>query len=106
MPVFVLFALSGMRFLQQHLACLIRADLLSPFLPPLGLMGFPHSSAGKESTCNAADLGLIPGLGRSPGEGKRLHTPVFWPGEFHGLYSPQGRKESDTAERLFHFHWD
>ena len=106
MPVFVLFALSGMPFLQQHLACLIRADLLSPFLPPLGLMGFPHSSAGKESTCNAADLGLIPGLGRSPGEGKRLHTPVFWPGEFHGLYSPQGRKESDTAERLFHFHWD
>ena len=31
------------------------------------------------------DLGLIPGLGRSPGEG-RLPTPVFWPGEFHGLY--------------------
>ena len=28
------------------------------------------SSAGKESTCNAGDLGLIPGLGRSPGEGK------------------------------------
>ena len=28
------------------------------------------SSAGKESTCNAEDLGLIPGLGRSPGEGK------------------------------------
>ena len=27
-------------------------------------------------------------------------TPVFWPGEFHGLYSPWGRKESDTAERL------
>ena len=32
-------------------------------------MGFPGSSAGKESTCNAGDLGLIPGLGRSPGEG-------------------------------------
>ena len=28
------------------------------------------SSAGKESACNAGDLGLIPGLGRSPGEGK------------------------------------
>ena len=27
-------------------------------------------------------------------------TPVFWPGEFHGLYSPWGRKESDTTERL------
>ena len=33
-------------------------------------MGFPGSSAGKESACNAGDPGLIPGLGRSPGEGK------------------------------------
>ena len=32
-------------------------------------MGFPDSSVGKESACNAGDLGLIPGLGRSPGEG-------------------------------------
>ena len=32
--------------------------------------GFPCGSAGKESTCNAGDLSLIPGLGRSPGEGK------------------------------------
>ena len=32
-------------------------------------MGFPGGSAGKESTCNAGDLGLIPGLGKSPGEG-------------------------------------
>ena len=35
-----------------------------------GTLGFPCSSAGKESTCNAGDLGSIPGLGRSPGEGK------------------------------------
>ena len=33
------------------------------------LMGFPGGSAGKESTSNAGDLGSIPGLGRSPGEG-------------------------------------
>ena len=33
-------------------------------------MGFPCGSVGKESTCNAGDLGLIPGLGRAPGEGK------------------------------------
>ena len=33
-------------------------------------LGFPCSSAGKESACNEGDLGLIPGLGRSPGEGK------------------------------------
>ena len=31
-------------------------------------MGFPDSSVGKESTCNAEDPGSIPGLGRSPGE--------------------------------------
>ena len=32
-------------------------------------MGFPGGSADKESACNSGDLGLIPGLGRSPGEG-------------------------------------
>ena len=32
-------------------------------------LGFPGGSAGKESTCNAGDLDLIPGLERSPGEG-------------------------------------
>ena len=32
--------------------------------------GFPCGSVGKEYTCNVGDLGLIPGLGRSPGEGK------------------------------------
>ena len=31
---------------------------------------------------------------------ERLPTPVFWPGEFHGLYSPWGCKQSDTTERL------
>ena len=54
------------------------------------LMGFPDSSVGKESTCNARDPGLIPGLGRSTGERKKIPTPVFWPGELHGLYSPWG----------------
>ena len=33
------------------------------------ILGFPGSSDGKESACNAGDLGSIPGLGRSPGEG-------------------------------------
>ena len=69
------------------------------------IMGFSCGSAGKESACNAGDLGSIPGLGRSPGEGKGwLPTPVFWPGEFHGLYSPWGRKELVTTEHLsLHF---
>ena len=34
----------------------------------------------------------------------KVPTPAFWPGEFHGLYSPWGHKESDTTERLsLHF---
>ena len=61
-------------------------------------MGFPCGSAGKESACNVGDLGSIPGLGRSSGEGKWLPTPVFWPRELHELYSPWSRKESDTTE--------
>ena len=99
----------------------------------------PDSSAGKESACNARDPRLIPGWGRSAGEGigyllqyswasleaqlvknppamqetwvwsmgwgdpwrrESQPTPVFWPREFQGLYSPWGRKESDTNERL------
>ena len=32
--------------------------------------GFPGSSAGKESACNVGDVGSVPGLGRTPGEGK------------------------------------
>ena len=38
-------------------------------LPTPVLLGFPGGSAGKESTCSAGDLDLIPGFGRSPGEG-------------------------------------
>ena len=41
-------------------------------------MGFPGSSTGTESACNAGDPSSIPGLGRSTGEGRdRLPTPVF-----------------------------
>ena len=40
------------------------------------------------------DLGSIPRLGRSPGEGQGYPVPVFWPGEFRGLYSPWGCKEA------------
>ena len=35
-----------------------------------------------------------------PLEKGKTTAPVFWPGEFHGLYSPWGRKQSDTTERL------
>ena len=64
----------------------------SPYLNGVGAgVGFPDSSAGKEYGCSVGDLGSLPGLGRSPGEGNGwLPTPVFRPGEFHGLYSPWG----------------
>ena len=41
-------------------------------------------------------------VGKIPQRRKRLPTPVFWPGEFHGLYSPWGRKELDTTDWLSH----
>ena len=47
-------------------------------IPGLGTRGFPDSSVGKESTCNAGDPGLIPGSGRSPGEGIGYPLQCSW----------------------------
>ena len=44
---------------------------------PLTELGFPDNSAGKESACNAGDLGSIPGLGRSPEKGKATHFSIL-----------------------------
>ena len=57
----------------------------------------PSANAG-----DTGDVGLIPGSGRSPGEGNG-NTPVFLPRKFHGQrslagYSPWGHKESDMTE--------
>ena len=63
-------------------------------------MGFPDSSVGKESACKAGDLGSIPRLGRSPGEGQGY--PLQYSGlENYSLYSPLGCKELDMTERLY-----
>ena len=59
-------------------------------------LGFPCGSAGKESACNAGELGSIPELGRFPWRRERLPTPVFWPGAFHGLYIVHGVAKSQT----------
>ena len=63
----------------------------------VGRKGFPCSSVGKESACRAGDLGSIPGLGRSPGEGNG--NPLQYPclEKSHGQKSlvgcnPQGRR--------------
>ena len=58
---------------------------------------FPCGSAVKESACNVGDN---PWVGKIPWRRERLLTPLFWPREFQGLYSPWGRKELDTAEWL------
>ena len=66
---------------------------------------FPGGSDGKESACNAGDLGLIPGLRRSPGEGHGnppQYSCLESPNGQRSLagYSPWGHKELDTTERL------
>ena len=67
-------------------------------------LNFPGSLAGKESACSEGDPSSIPGLRRSPGGEKRLPTPVFWPGEFNGLYSPRGlRVRHDWSTLTFTF---
>ena len=48
---------------------------------------------------SAIHLDSIPGSGRFPWRRERLPTPVFRPGEFHGLRSPWDCKESDTTEQ-------
>ena len=64
------------------------------------LLGFPCSSTGKVSACNIGDQGSIPRLEGSPGEGKGYPLQYSGLENFHGLYSPWGRKESDTTERF------
>ena len=76
---------------------------MSPVSPALQA-GFPGGSAGKESACNAGDLGLIPELGRSPGEGNG------YPLQYSCLENPMDRvalqatvcevTKSLTTERL------
>ena len=59
-------------------------------------LGFPGGSAGKESACNAGDLGSIPGLGRPLEKGTATHSSILaWRIPWT---SPWGRKESDKTE--------
>ena len=71
--------------------------------------GFPGSSDGKDSACNAGDPGSIPGLGRCPGEGNG-YQPQYsclenfidrgaWRAIIYG-----DSKESDKTDRLTHMH--
>jgi len=71
--------------------------------------GFPGGAVVKNLPANAGDsrdAGLIPGSGRSSGEGNGNPLHYFLPGKFHGLrslvdYSPRGREESDMTEHIW-----
>jgi len=66
--------------------------------------GFPCDSVGKESTCNVGDLGLIPGLGRFPGEGKGY--PLQYSGLENSMDSiVHGVTKSQTLMSDFDFHF-
>ena len=57
---------------------LVRKEIRTTFIKKKKFMSFPDSSVGKESTCNAGDPGLIPGLGRSSGEGIGYPLQYSW----------------------------
>ena len=65
-------------------------------------MGFPRSSVGKESACNAGDLGFDSWVEKIPWRRKWQPTPVFLPGEFHGQepggLQSIGSQEWDTTD--------
>ena len=74
-------------------------------LPTPVFLGFPGGSEGKESACNAQDLGSIPGLGRSPGGGHGgplQYSCLENPSGQRSLVgcSPWGHRKSDTTEQL------
>ena len=87
----------------QRLSLLLfsRSVVSDSFVTP---RGFPDSLAGKESACNAGDLGSISGLGRSPGEGKGY--PLQYSGLENSMdYTVHGVAKSRTRLRDFHFHF-
>ena len=61
-------------------------------------LDFSCGSIGKESACNTGDLGWIPGLGKSPGEGKGC--PLHYSGLGKSMDSPWGCKELNMTEQL------
>ena len=89
------------------LLMLIQLRISFPPISTIEILGFPHRSVGKESAFNAGDPGLIPGSGRSPGEGNGnplqyscLKNPmdrVAWQAIVHGVV--RGRHNLLTKER-------
>ena len=77
---------------EHHALCVLMMAILT--------RGFPGGSDGKESACNVGDLGLIPGLGRSPGEGKGY--PLQYSGLENSMdYMVHGVAKSRTQRATF-----
>ena len=93
---------------QSPLTRPVSGSIVIPLHPSLEALHFnnsPGGSAGKESAFNAGDLGSIPGLGRSPGEGKGypLQCSCLQNSMDRGAWwatSPWACKELDAAEQL------
>ena len=67
------------------------------------IWGFPGGSVAKNLPASAGDKGLIPGSGRSPGEGNGKPTPVLLPEKLHGLLPEEpGRRQSMESQRVGH----
>ena len=74
------------------------------YLPgALSKLGFPCGSAGKESACNAGELGLIPGVGKIPGEEK--DHPLLYSGLENSTDCIVHGLQSRTRLSDFHFHF-
>ena len=73
-------------------------------LPTPVFLGFPCGSAGKESPCSVGDLGFIPGLGRSPGEGKGYSLQYSGLENFRD-YTVHEVVKSQTGLSDFYFHF-
>ena len=73
-------------------------------LPTPVLLGFPGGSAGKESACNVRDVGLIPGLGRSPGKGTGYPLPYSGLENSMDCSSWLSKNQTQLSDFHFHFH--
>ena len=69
------------------------------------ILGFPRWFSWDRVHLQCGRPEFNPGVGKDPWEKQRLPAPVSWPGEFHGLYSPWGHKESDMTEQLSLTHY-
>ena len=83
LQLYSLFYISSRALADEATASMVQNNLIDL----VKNLGFPRGSDGKESACNAGDLGLIPGLGRSPGGGHG--NPL----QYSCLENPHGQRK-------------